>query len=632
MKSPDKSKEQLIEELLELRRQVARLKADAVPRDCMTLIDRNYVYKAVDAAFCRAHGKAWEEVVGTSVANVWGADTFETTIKGYLDQCFTGQAVEYEAWFTFGERGKGCYHVFYNPYFNEDGTVAYAAVVSHDVTERKQAEEACQVLVNKAPMGIFIVQDGKFQMVNPGFEKITGYTAQEMIGHDNLKLGSPEYPQLIQENAVQMLKGAPGLTYEFLIITKSGETRWVMGNIASTIYQGKQAMLGYFIDISEHKSLEDQFIQAQKMEEVGTLAGGIAHDFNNILTAILGNIGLAALDDKISPLVKDRLAQAEAACLRAQTLSQQLLTFAKGGKPVKKLFSAVELLTKFTAFTCVGSPVKCETTFPENLWWIEADPRQIDQVFQNLTINAFHAMPTGRPIKIWAENLALGTESDLPLTAGRYIKISVRDQGMAIPAEHLPRIFDPYFTTKQKGSGLGLASAYSIIKNHHGHIAVESKPGVGTTFHIYLPAIKKQATPQPEEDSDLPVGTGKILVMDDEEMVREVLGIMLTRLGYEGEFARDGGEAIAMFVKAHGSGQAFAAVILDLTVPGGMGGKEALAKLLEIDPQVKAVVSSGYSDDPIMADFQKYGFSGVIAKPYRISELGKILHEVVMKK
>jgi CheY-like chemotaxis protein len=203
---------------------------------------------------------------------------------------------------------------------------------------------------------------------------------------------------------------------------------------------------------------------------------------------------------------------------------------------------------------------------------------------------------------------------------------------MGIPVEHLPKIFDPYFTTKQKGSGLGLASAYAIVNKHHGHIAVESKPGVETTFNIYLPAVERQVTPQPEEGRELLVGKGKILVMDDEEIVREVLRRILARLGYEAEFARDGGEAIEMFVQAQGSGQAFAAVILDLTVPGGMGGKETMAGLLKIDPGVKAVVSSGYSDDPIMADFQKYGFSGVIAKPYRISELGKILHDVIMGK
>jgi PAS domain S-box-containing protein len=520
----------------------------------------------------------------------------------------------------------------YQPIFLSDGTVSGGVAIFEDITERKRAEEALQSLVRSAPMGIYIVQDGKFTMVNPGFEVITGYYAQELIGQHCLSSVSPEYRAFVREQAILRLKGESLPPYEYQFITKNGETGWVMETVTPTQYQGKQAVMGYFMDISPLKDLEEQFLRAQKMEAVGTLAGGIAHDFNNILTAILGNIGLAALDDKIGPRVKDRLAQAEAACLRAQALSQQLLTFAKGGVPVKKLFSVAELLTESTAFTCVGSPVRCETTFSENLWWIEADPGQIVQIFQNLTINAIQAMPTGGTIKVWAENLTLGAESGLSLSAGGYVTISVRDQGMGIPVEHLPRIFDPYFTTKQKGSGLGLASAYAIIDKHHGHIAVESTPGVGTTFTIYLPAVERQVTPQPVEDRELLVGKGKILVMDDEEMVREVLGRMLASLGYEAEVARDGGEAIEMFVRAQGSGQAFAAVILDLTVPGAMGGKETLARLLEIDTQVKAVVSSGYSDDSIMADFKKYGFRGVIAKPYKISELGKILHEVIMGK
>jgi len=514
----------------------------------------------------------------------------------------------------------------------EKGNITGAVAIFRDITQRQQAEEAFRSLVSHAPMGIFIIQDGKFIMINPGFEAITGYCKEELLGQESKCLATPPYKEVVRGEAIKRLKGESSTPFEFQFITKSGETRWGIETIAPTQFEGKGATLGYFMDVTERKQLEAQFLQAQKMEAVGTLAGGIAHDFNNILTAILGNIGLAVLDDKIGPRVQDRLAQAEAACLRAQALSQQLLTFARGGAPVKKLFSVAELLTESTAFTCVGSPVKCETTFPENLWWIEADPGQIGQVFQNLTINAIQAMPTGGTIKVWAENLTLGTDSDLPLSAGRYIKISVRDQGMGIPAEHLPRIFDPYFTTKHKGSGLGLASAYAIVNKHHGHIAVESKQGVGTTFNIYLPAVERQVTPQPEEDRELLVGKGKILVMDDEEMVREVLGRVLARLGYEAEFARDGGEAIEMFVQAQGSGQAFAAVILDITVPGGMGGKETMARLLEIDPQIKAVVSSGYSDDPIMADFQKYGFSGVIAKPYKISELGKILHEVFMGK
>jgi len=520
-----------------------------------------------------------------------------------------------------------------------------------DVTERKEAEEALQKseaqyrLLAENVIDVIWTMDlnWKFIYASPSCENLSGYTDKEIVGMTLDQLLTPDSMDLCQKTLAEFLSPENLGRQEYLPFTlpqlelrfKDGSRSVfieVKGSLLKDSQEQPMGIVGVSRDISERKQLEEQFLQAQKMEAVGTLAGGIAHDFNNILTAILGNIGLAVLDAKTNPQVQDRLAQAEAACLRAQALSQQLLAFAKGGAPVKKLFSVAELLTESTAFTCVGSPVKCETTFPENLWWIEADPGQIGQVFQNLTINALQAMPTGGTIKVWAENLTLGIDSGLPLSAGRYMKISVRDQGMGIPAEHLPRIFDPYFTTKQKGSGLGLASAYAIIKNHHGHIAVESKPGVGATFTIYLPAVEQQVTPQPQEDRELLVGKGKILVMDDEEMVREVLGRLLARLGYEAEFARDGGEAIEIFVQAQRSGQAFAAVILDLTVPGGMGGQETMARLQEIDPQVKAIVSSGYSDDPIMADFQKYGVNGVIAKPYRISELGKILHKVVMGK
>jgi PAS domain S-box-containing protein len=511
-----------------------------------------------------------------------------------------------------------------------------------EITERKHAEEAVkeslrlrQQIIDTIPSPIFYKGiDGCYMGVNQAFLRFHGKTMEEVVGktvHDVfLKEIADKYFQMDQD-----LFQNPGVqAYEFHSYDAQGQSREILLQKATFLNQeGRVAGLaGIMIDITEKKKADEERLRYCKIESLGTLAGGIAHDFNNILTAILGNIGLAALDSKIDPRVQSSLTLAEAACLRAQALSQQLLSFAKGGAPIKELFSMAELLTESAAFACTGSPVKAETSFPENLWWVEADLGQIGQVFQNLTINAIQAMPTGGTIKIWAENLTLGPQSGLPLSTGKYIKISVRDQGTGIPAEHLPRIFDPYFTTKQKGSGLGLTSAYTIIKNHQGHIDVESKPEVGTTFHIYLPAVDQQATPQSREGRALLVGTGKILVMDDEEMVREVLGRMLARLGYEADFARDGVEAIEMFVRAKRSDQAFVAVILDLTIPGAMGGKETMARLLEIDPQIKAIVSSGYSEDALMADCKKYGFSGVIAKPYRISELGEILNQVILKK
>jgi len=519
------------------------------------------------------------------------------------------------------------------PLQTPDGEVFGVLGVYEDITERKQVEDAVAAerqrflsLLDAMPAYVgLMTPDYHVAFANRFFRdqfgEPEGRRCYEYI------FGRSEPCENCQ--AFRVLETERPEEYEWL--GPDGRTYQICDQLVHDT-DGSPLILEMGIDITERKRAESERLQFSKLESLGTLAGGIAHDFNNILTAILGNIGLAALDDKIGLRVQDRLAQAEAACLRAQALSQQLLTFAKGGAPVKKLFSVTELLTESTAFSCVGSPVKCETSFPDNLWSIEADPGQISQVFQNLTLNAIQAMPTGGTVKIWAENLALGTSIDLPLSPGKYIKLSVQDQGIGIPAEHLQRIFDPYFTTKQRGSGLGLASAYAIIKKHHGHIAVESEPGVGSTFFIYLPAVEQQAHPQPAKDREPLVGKGKILVMDDEEIVREVLGRILARLGYEVEFAGDGGEAIEKFVQAHGSGQRFAGVILDLTVPGAMGGKETMARLLEIDPGTKGIVSSGYADDPIMADFQKYGFSGVIAKPYKISELGKILHAVIREK
>jgi PAS domain S-box-containing protein len=381
--------------------------------------------------------------------------------------------------------------------------------------------------------------------------------------------------------------------------------------------------------IVEQKKFEEERLKLAKLESLGILAGGIAHDFNNILTAIIGNISLAKLDRKMQDQGRERLTEAEEACQQAQILARQLLTFARGGSPIKELASLEKLVTESASLACRGSQVRCEFSFPEDLKGIEGDPGQIRQVMQNLIINAIQAMPDGGCVKIWGENLAIGEPGILPLDMGNYVRVSIQDQGIGIPAEYLQKIFDPYYTTKQKGSGLGLTAAYSIISNHRGHISVESTLGKGTTFHVYLPASDQKIIQQHKEDLDLLFGKGKILVMDDEAMVRQVLGRMLQTLGYEVEFAGDGVEAIEIFTEAQKSGDVFAGAILDLTVPGGMGGKEVMARLLKIDPQVKAIVSSGYSDDPIMADFQAFGFTGVIAKPYRISELSKVLNQVL---
>jgi len=304
-----------------------------------------------------------------------------------------------------------------------------------------------------------------------------------------------------------------------------------------------------------------------------------------------------------------------------------LLTFAKGGAPVKEIASIKAILKESSSFVLRGSKSGCEFSIAEDLWSAEVDVGQISQVINNVVINADQAMPEGGIIQVVATNLMIEGSHGLPVKPGRYINISISDQGVGIAEKHLLKIFDPYFTTKQEGSGLGLATNYSIIKKHDGHITVESRLGVGTTFHIYLLASYK-AIPEKEKVKVIK-GQGRILVMDDEASLRKIAGRILEKLGYEPEFAKNGAEAIRMVNEAQESEKPYHAVILDLTIPGGMGGKDAVNKLLEIDPEVKAIVSSGYSDDPVMSNFQEYGFKGMMPKPFTSQSLSKVLHEVL---
>jgi PAS domain S-box-containing protein len=420
--------------------------------------------------------------------------------------------------------------------------------------------------------------------------------------------------------------------------------------------------------------MQKQVFQTQKLESLGILAGGIAHDFNNLLAVILGNISLLKMTSTSDPKTLSILERSEKASLRAKDLTHQLLTFAKGGAPIRKTVSADKIIREATEFALRGSNVGYKFSISDDLWQVEIDEGQINQAINNIVINANQAMPEGRidpssrrpdsggTIKVRGENVTVGPEDNLPLKTGQYVKISIEDKGVGIPDENLTKIFDPFFTTKPKGTGLGLTTAYSIIKKHEGHVTVESKVGAGTTVHIYLPIAQEQVpvcvpvcrctgrqrTGRSEEikakpeakiqvtKKGLPVRdrtqTGKILVMDDEEDVRETISAVLNHYGYIVETACHGIETIERYKKAKAEGKPFDVVILDLTIKGGMGGKEAIKELLGIDPTIKAIVSSGYSNDPIMTDCKKYGFSSVVAKPYNIKDLINVLDEVLGRK
>jgi PAS domain S-box-containing protein len=530
--------------------------------------------------------------------------------------------------------------------------------VGRDVTKHKRAEELVslnynalyvttqqleqsrnmlQLIIESVPIRIFWKDsDLRYLGCNTLFARDAGFShPQQLLGQDDFAMSWREQAEAYRTDDRQVIEsGRPKMNIVEQQTTPAGDTIWLNTSKVPLQMPNSETfgVLGVCEDITDRKKAEGERLQFSKLESLGTLAGGIAHDFNNILTAILGNIGLALLENQIGPQVRQRLARAEQACLRAQALSMQLLTFAKGGVPIKKIISIANLLKESANLTLSGSTSRCEFSIPEDLWSVEADEGQISQVFSNLLLNADQAMPEGGVIKIRAENFMVERKSELPLSRGKYLKLTFTDQGVGISPQYLDKIFDPYFSTKQKGSGLGLATAYAIIQNHFGHTKVESQIGVGTTFTVYLPALEAEIFVDEQETISLSMGHERVLVMDDEEMVREVIGRMLDHLGYEADFASDGAQAIEEFARAKEAGRPFVAVILDLTIPGGMGGKETIKKLLEIDPQVKAIVSSGYSDDVIMADFKKYGFCAVIAKPYKISELSKTLHKVIVDK
>jgi len=510
---------------------------------------------------------------------------------------------------------------------------------------RKRAEEALVAEKERLNVTLRSIGDGvittdtKGQIItmNKVAEEITGWVQGDSVGkpldtifnifHEKTRIRCKNPFQIVMETGEVM-----ELSQYTLLITRDGSEKMIADS-AAPIRDNDNRIIGVvlvFRDVTEERKMAEELLKTSKLESIAILAGGIAHDFNNILTGIMGNLSLAKLQTPSDNDIFSFLTEMEKASVQAKTLTQQLLTFSKGGAPVTEVTSIVDLIKDFTIFALRGSNVKCEFFIPDDLWSVNIDEGQISQVVHNVIINADQSMPEGGVIKVFAENIVFGAKQTLPLTPGKYVKICIEDHGVGIPAKYLQKIFDPYFTTKQKGSGLGLALAYSIIKGHHGLITVESEVRNGTTFHIFLPASEKEPKKKEEKrKGDLIIEKGKILIMDDEEIVRNVLCEMLVHMGWEAEFAKDGEEALKQYREALESGVPFDVVILDLTVPGGIGGKEAIKKLVEIDPAVKAIVSSGYSDDPIMAQFMDHGFVGVVRKPYRIQELRDVLHKVI---
>jgi len=481
---------------------------------------------------------------------------------------------------------------------------------------------------------------GNITRINPIAEKLTGWKFEEAKGKPlteifkiiNERTREPvanpistvlDNRQIVGPSNHTILISRHGVEYN--ISESTSPIKDTFGNITGLVL--------VFHDITEQLKTKESLFNTKKLESIGLLAGGIAHDFNNILAGLFGNIELAKMKLPKGHEAYTYIDTANQALEKATHLTKQLLTFAKGGAPILQAIDLKQVVENSTTFILSGSNIKAHFNLPENLWQIKADKGQISQVIAKLTINAKEAMPEGGNLYIEAENIEGMREKTALHLPGDFVKISIRDEGIGIFAKHIDKIFDPYFSTKQTGSGLGLATAHSIIIKHNGYISVDSTHEVGTTFTIHLPAERpsdKISIPTYPEMSEKPALESRhILVMDDDEMIRDMSVAMIESFGCIVDCAVDGKQAIEEYIVADKNGNPFDIVIMDLTIPGGMGGKEALKELLGIDPGAKVIVSSGYSNDPVMADYRKYGFSGRLVKPFKLEELKKELSSIL---
>ncbi|MGA2506293.1 MAG: PAS domain S-box protein [Chitinispirillaceae bacterium] len=566
------------------------------------------------------------------------------------------------------------------PWRAADGSLCGVEVQGYDITHRKQAEnllressETFSRIFNLGPLisVITTVKEGRFVEVNDAFVSVTGYSREEIIGKSSLEyvMIRPE----VREKAVRdLLKNGYSVT-ETAVRLKSGEERVGLFYARQIMFHDELCQLQNVIDITDLKRgqeslqrsydelesrvkertaelsrsnaalqkeieerkkaedrrriVEEQLQRSQKLESLGVLAGGIAHDFNNLLAGLFGNISLARLSIPAGGEAAELLDQALGVFSRAKNLTQQILTFSKGGHPVKKIRAIGPVIKSTVRFALSGADCTANFNDLEKLWPCDIDENQISQVIENIVINARQAMPTGGVITVVGENIPGGHGLPFPLNDGNYVRISIHDQGCGITRDHLPLVFDPFFTTKQEGSGLGLATSYSIVRKHGGCITVDSELGKGSSFHIYLPALPGAATGKPPDQVLPHKAQGRILVMDDDPYIRQLWEKTLQGAGYTFTVVATGEAAVEAYEKAKAESpmsrgaRAFDCVILDLTVPGGMGGKTVIGKLCKIDPGVKGIATSGYSDDPVLADPGRFGFRGRLVKPFTFDQM-----------
>lgn len=568
------------------------------------------------------------------------ADEDSRRIQSLLTQAYANHASS----FQFKSRTKrGIESKYFDssfiPIVNEAGEVVKIMGVSQDITERYYSEQALRESEDRfSSMADFLPQTvfetdlyGKLTYVNSmGIEKF-GLTKEDLVnGVNALHLFVREDADKIRKHMKNILNGGRGNDHSYTALKPDGGTFPVLV-YSSPVMKNEEAIgfRGVVLDISERLQEEERLRRAHNLESLGVLAGGIAHDFNNVLTGIIGNLAMLDMTlDKNSDAHKF-VQQCVTAADRTRDLTKQLLTFAKGGAPLREVSRLDSLIHETINLSLHGSNTKPELRLAGELNSVYIDKGQISQVLQNIILNGDQAMPGGGILIVSAKNVCIEKNSALPLEPGNYVEVAITDQGIGMSQAVLEQAFVPYFSTKKSGHGLGLAITYSIIQKHGGYITIDSEPDVGTTFTFYLPASVQKAITDVKQKSAIPRGSGRILLMDDEEMIHEVLSKMLETLGYEVEDAYDGETALQKYLDAMGTGKPFDMVILDLTIPGAMGGLETMDKILEIDALAKVVISSGYANDEVMTNYADYGFVNVMQKPIALQKLAEVVKNII---
>lgn len=515
----------------------------------------------------------------------------------------------------------------------------FFTAIIRNLSPRKAAEAALResedlhktIVENSGDVMIVSRSDGSIDYVSPSCSEVLGWTPAELLSQP-LQNVHPDDRDAVAKQTEAALQGTGCQGFEYRVQTRTGEEHWVSHSWTPVEdHGGVSRVIGVIRNVTPRKAIEAERVRTEKLESLALLAGGIAHDFNNLLTAIIANIDLALLDvpegsdgSESRELLKD----AALASQQAGLLTHRLQTFAKGGTPLRSMGSLASVIADATQFSLSGSRSRSVVDLPDDLWSASFDAGQISQVINNLIINADQAMPQGGDIEVLARNVTIGPKENTSLPAGEYVRIDVRDCGVGIPSENLALVFDPYFSTKQAGTGLGLATSYSIIRAHGGGITVESEVGAGTCFQVWLPAVQFEVSRSDSTQVILESHEGRALVMDDEEAVRRVVGRMLRRLGYEVDTAENGEEALALLQAAALRNESFSLAVLDLTIPGGHGGREVVEALGRVDPTVDRIAMSGYSRDQILERYEEYGFDGALTKPFTVKDLQLLIREI----